>query len=137
VLSLIHTSCNSLQHSLRLLSLLYLHRLSPGNGFQRRSFLSHRVHFLTGWRLSHTKLPGWRPSHTELLFFLLPSQESFVMTAASRYISSARTTWRTPLPTVLLLLHYVAIARTAYRAPFLCCCLRPLPSKAIVYIVIT
>jgi hypothetical protein len=29
---------NSLHHALSLLSLLYLHRLSPDNGFQRRSF---------------------------------------------------------------------------------------------------
>jgi hypothetical protein len=36
-----------------LLSLLYLHRLSPGNGFQRCSFLSFCVHVLTGRRLSH------------------------------------------------------------------------------------
>jgi hypothetical protein len=30
--------------------------LSPGNGFQRCSFLSFRVHVLTGWRLSHNSL---------------------------------------------------------------------------------
>jgi hypothetical protein len=48
----IHTLYNSLQHALYLFSLLYLHRLSPGNGFQRRSFLSFYVHTLTGRRLS-------------------------------------------------------------------------------------
>jgi hypothetical protein len=50
-LSLIHTIYNSLQHALSLFSLLCLHQL-PGNGFQRRSFLSFRVHVLTGRRLS-------------------------------------------------------------------------------------
>jgi hypothetical protein len=48
----LHTLYNSLQHALSLLSLLYLHRLSPGNGFQRRSFLSFRVHVLTDRRVS-------------------------------------------------------------------------------------
>jgi hypothetical protein len=52
-LSLIHTLYNLLQHTLSFLSMLYLHRLSPGNGFQRRSFLSFRVHIHTGRRLSH------------------------------------------------------------------------------------
>jgi hypothetical protein len=55
-LSLIHTLYNSLQQALSLLSLLYLHRLSPGSGFQRRSFLSYRVRTLTGRRLSHNSL---------------------------------------------------------------------------------
>jgi hypothetical protein len=41
---------------------MYLHRLSPGNGFQLRSFLSFRAHALTGRRLSHNSNPGWRPS---------------------------------------------------------------------------
>jgi hypothetical protein len=49
----IHTLYNSLQHVLNILSLLCLHWLSPGNGFQRRSFLSFRDHFLTCRRLSH------------------------------------------------------------------------------------
>jgi hypothetical protein len=30
--------------------------LSPGNDFQRRSFLNFRLHVLTGLRLSHSKL---------------------------------------------------------------------------------
>jgi hypothetical protein len=34
-------------------SLLYLHRSLSGNGFQLRSFLSFRVHALTGRWLSH------------------------------------------------------------------------------------
>jgi hypothetical protein len=51
--TLIHTLCSSLENALGLLSLLYLHRLSPGNGFQRRSFLDFRVHVLTGRRLFH------------------------------------------------------------------------------------
>jgi hypothetical protein len=55
------------------------------------SFLSFRVHVLTGRPLSHNSLPGWRPSHTNLLLFLLPSQESLVIAAAPRYIASART----------------------------------------------
>jgi hypothetical protein len=33
-LSLIHTLYNSLQHTLCSLSVLYLQRLSPGNGYQ-------------------------------------------------------------------------------------------------------
>jgi hypothetical protein len=49
----IHTLYNSLQHALRPLSLLCLHRLSPGNGFQRRSFLSSVfTSLLTGDRLT-------------------------------------------------------------------------------------
>jgi hypothetical protein len=51
-----HTHCSSLRHALRLLSLLYLHRLSAGNGFQRRSFLSFRFHVHTDRRLSHKAL---------------------------------------------------------------------------------
>jgi hypothetical protein len=42
-LSLIHALYSSLQHALRLFSRLCLHRLSPGNGDQRRRFLSFRV----------------------------------------------------------------------------------------------
>jgi hypothetical protein len=55
VLLLIHTLCSSLQHILSLLSVLCLHRLSPGKGFQCRSFISFRVHVFTGRRLS----PNW------------------------------------------------------------------------------
>jgi hypothetical protein len=44
---------SSLQHALNLLSLMYLHQSLSGNGFQRRSFLSFRVHVLTDQRLSH------------------------------------------------------------------------------------
>jgi hypothetical protein len=44
--------CSSLQHVRSLLSLLYLHRLSPGNGFQIHSFI-FRVYVLTGRRPSH------------------------------------------------------------------------------------
>jgi hypothetical protein len=40
----IYTLYIFLQHKLSLLSLLYLQRLSPVNGFQRRSFVSFRVH---------------------------------------------------------------------------------------------
>jgi hypothetical protein len=42
-----HALYNSLQHALSLLSLLCLHRLSHGNGFQHRGFFSFRVHVLT------------------------------------------------------------------------------------------
>jgi hypothetical protein len=41
-LSLIHTYYSSLQHALSLLNLLCVHRLSPGNGSQRRRFLGFR-----------------------------------------------------------------------------------------------
>jgi hypothetical protein len=51
-----HTHYSSLQQAPSLLSLLYLHRLSPSNGFQRRGFLSFRVHVLTGRQLSHNWL---------------------------------------------------------------------------------
>jgi hypothetical protein len=45
---------NSLYHvASHVFSLLYLHRLSPGNGLQRRSFLSVRVRVLTGLQLFH------------------------------------------------------------------------------------
>jgi hypothetical protein len=49
---LIQTHCSLQQHVQILLSLLYLHRLPPGNGLQRCSFLSFRVHVLTGRRFS-------------------------------------------------------------------------------------
>jgi hypothetical protein len=70
-LSLIHAIYNSLHHALILLILLYFHRLSPGNGFQRRSFLSFRVHVLTGRWLSHNSFLVWRPSHINHLLLLL------------------------------------------------------------------
>jgi hypothetical protein len=41
---------HTLQHALNLLSLLYLSRLSPGNGFIRHSYC---VHVLTGRQLSY------------------------------------------------------------------------------------
>jgi hypothetical protein len=47
---------NSLHHTWSLLSLLYLHWLSPGNDFQCRSFLSYHVNVLTGRRLSHNTI---------------------------------------------------------------------------------
>jgi hypothetical protein len=56
VLSLTHTLYNSLQHTLRLLSMLYLHRFSPSHGFQHHSFLSFRVHILTGRWMPHNQL---------------------------------------------------------------------------------
>jgi hypothetical protein len=46
VLSLIDTLYNTLQHALRLLSLLYLHQFSPCNCFQCLSFLSFVSMFL-------------------------------------------------------------------------------------------
>jgi hypothetical protein len=65
-LSLIHTLYNSLQHALSLLSLLYLHRLSPGNGFQRRSFISFRVHVLN-WPSNVLQVTAGR-SHSQSYF---------------------------------------------------------------------
>jgi hypothetical protein len=48
-LLLSHTLCSSLKHARSLPIRLYVHRLSPGNGFQRHRFLI----LLTGRRLSH------------------------------------------------------------------------------------
>jgi hypothetical protein len=48
-----HTLCNSLQCTLSLLNLLYLHQLSSRNSFQCRSILSFSIHAHTGQRLSH------------------------------------------------------------------------------------
>jgi hypothetical protein len=50
---LIHTLCSSPQHVQSVLSLLYLHQLLPGNGFQCRSFLGFHVYVLMGWQLFH------------------------------------------------------------------------------------
>jgi hypothetical protein len=66
-LLLIHTIYNSLQHALIRLNILYRHRLSPGNGFERRSFFTFRVHVHTDRRLS------------QLLLFPLLSQGTFVI----------------------------------------------------------
>jgi hypothetical protein len=77
MLSLIHTFYNSLQHVYNLLYSLNLHRLSPGNGFKRRSFLNFR-------RLSHNSLLGWRPSHTNLLRFSLSYKDSPLITSKSK-----------------------------------------------------
>jgi hypothetical protein len=101
-LSLIHTLCNSLQHALILLSLLNPHRLSPENGCERRSVLSFRVHVLTGRWLFHNSLNSR----------VILDKDRIVISPNSSSIVAAR-----------------AIARTAYRTPFLCYCLRPLPSK--------
>jgi hypothetical protein len=65
-----------------------------GNGFQQWAFLCSGAHILA----------GWRPSHTNLQLFSLPSQDCLVMTADPRYIVSARTAQKTPLPTVTPLL---------------------------------
>jgi hypothetical protein len=51
------TLYDSLQHTLSLLSLLYHHQLSPGNGFQHHTFPGLRVHAFTGPTVSQlTKL---------------------------------------------------------------------------------
>jgi hypothetical protein len=50
-----------LQHERSLHSLLYLHRLSPINGFQYRSFLNFLVHVLTGRRLIQNLLIALTP----------------------------------------------------------------------------
>jgi multidrug efflux pump subunit AcrB len=52
-LSLFHSFHNSLHLTPSLLSLLYLHQLSPGNGFQRRSVLSFRIPVLTVSPIRH------------------------------------------------------------------------------------
>jgi hypothetical protein len=62
VLSLLHTFCNSLQHPLSLLCLLYLLRFSPGNGFQRCRSLNFRVHDPTGRQLSLSPSLMLRPT---------------------------------------------------------------------------
>jgi hypothetical protein len=118
-LSIIDTICSSLQHVQSLLRLLHLHRLSPDNDCQCRSF---RVQVLTSQRLSHNSLfaptnsQTGRTSHTKLLLFYLPSQDCLVIVAASRFIASAQTAQKTRHPTVLLL-HYVVIARTSQITP--------------------
>jgi hypothetical protein len=66
-------------------SLIYLHQLSPGNGFQRRSFLSFRVLLLTGRRLSHN----------QLMLFWLTYEDSLLIAAPACYIASARTAQKT------------------------------------------
>jgi hypothetical protein len=57
-------------------------------------------------------LPGWRPSHSNLLLFSLPSQDSSLTAAVPRYIASARTVQKTPLPTALPLLRASVAALT-------------------------
>jgi hypothetical protein len=74
---------NSLQHARRLLSLLYLHRLSPGNGFQRRSFLSFHVHVLTGRRPSHNSLLQLTP-RLAAISHQLPTLLTAVSTLSSK-----------------------------------------------------
>jgi hypothetical protein len=108
-MSLIHTLYNSLQQALRLLSLLYLHRLSPGNGFQRRSFIGFRVHVLTGRRLSHNSFIA--PTNPQAGGYLTPTSYSsrcypktLVIAAAPSYIASARTAQKKSPPTVLPLM---------------------------------
>jgi hypothetical protein len=80
---LIHTLSISLHHVQSLLSLLYLHWLLPGNGFQCCNFLSFSIHVLTGQQLSQNSFiaptdepPGWQPCHTNPLLVSLPSQDS-------------------------------------------------------------
>jgi hypothetical protein len=62
----IHTLCSLLQHVRSFLSLLCLHRLWLGNGFQRRGFPSFLVHVLTGRRLSHNSHLHYLPSQHHL-----------------------------------------------------------------------
>jgi hypothetical protein len=87
---LIHTLCSSLQHALSLLSLLYLHRLSPGKGPQRRSFFSFHMHVFTGRRLSHNPFPGWRPSHTNFLLFSQPSEDSLMKSKSKSHATDGQ-----------------------------------------------
>jgi hypothetical protein len=49
------------------------------------------------------RLSGWRPSRTNLLLFSLPSEDYLLMAAGPHYTTSARTAYRTPLPTARLL----------------------------------
>jgi hypothetical protein len=93
-LSLIHTLCSSLQHIWSLPSLLYLHQLSPGNGFQCCSF---HVQVLTGQQLSHNSL-------------IAPT----LLVIKSRH---SRNIENTPFPTVILLLCAYSLPRKrVYRA---------------------
>jgi hypothetical protein len=79
---LIHTLYDSIQRVLRLLRLLYLHCLSPGNGFQYRSFLSFCIHVLTGQQLSHNSLIA--PS-----LVAISHQPPTLLTAVSRLLMAA------------------------------------------------
>jgi hypothetical protein len=74
---------NSLQNVRSLLSLLYLHRLSPGNGFQRRSFLSFHVHFLTDRQPSHNSLLRLTP-RLAAISHQLPTLLTAVSTLSSK-----------------------------------------------------
>jgi hypothetical protein len=117
-LPLIHTHYNLLPQAVRILSVLYLHRLSPGNGFQRRSSLSFRVcHYWPATASQLTKLETY-----------------------PAYSTSSRTVQNilVHLPTILLLLRHVAVARTEQRTPLpsytlvhVRNLLRPLPSNGL------
>jgi hypothetical protein len=108
-LSLIYTLYNSLQHAQSLLNLLCLHRLSPSNSFQHRSFLRGSVFtsLLAGECLTTNSLFQLTPRLAAISHqppaVLTGVSNSLISAAAPRHIASARTAQITPRPTVLLL----------------------------------
>jgi hypothetical protein len=116
VLSLIHTLSSSLQHVLSLLSLLCLHQLLSGNGFQQQPLPLLWVPELPPWLsyrlLTTTDHNDW----TAAILWLLTNQLTslcctqlhcthWIERGWSRDMASEQTTQKTPLPTVLPLLH--------------------------------
>jgi hypothetical protein len=81
--------------------------------------------------VSQTYGPSRLDTGTALPYISMYLQFYIIFTSlifSSHILPPARTAWKTPNPTVLLL-HRVVIAWTAYRTPSLCYCLRPLPSN--------
>jgi hypothetical protein len=122
-LSLIHTLRSSLQHALSVLSLLYVHRLSPGNGFQRRSILSFRVQvpLLTGDCLTTNSVHQLTPR-----LAAISHQSPTLLTAFSRLSPNSSCSS----------LYSLGTDRTQNAASNTsivdCACCRPLPSNGFV-----
>jgi hypothetical protein len=111
---------------IKFLSLLYLRRLSPGNGFNIvASSASVFTPLVAGDCLkSHSLLQitnsCWRPSHTNFQLFSLPPENSLVIAAAPRYVALARTAENTDSNSSYLVVcvccgHYLATA-VVYRS---------------------